>query len=208
MQAMLKGELTTTQYIEFLFNLYPIVLNFCPIMGFAIGHCADKNDDLRRYFYDHMFEEQGHEQLVLSDLRAFGVDSGLVLSRFPSAPVQAMLAFNYHGSAANPVCALGMIYVLEIMAFSYGGKVARSVSAAMNRDISQGFTFLDSHAELDEDHIIKLKNLFSIISNEATDKILLNSIKVNFYLFSNIISHKSDIHTSETLEVSNKVVGM
>ena len=208
MQAMLKGDLTTTQYIEFLFNLYPIVLNFCPIMGFAIGHCADKNDDLRRYFYDHMFEEQGHEQLVLSDLRAFGVDSGLVLSRFPSAPVQAMLAFNYHGSAANPVCALGMIYVLEIMAFSYGGKVARSVSAAMNRDISQGFTFLDSHAELDEDHIIKLKNLFSIISNEATDKILLNSIKVNFYLFSNIISHKSDIHTSETLEVSNKVVGM
>ena len=113
MQAMLKGELTTTQYIEFLFNLYPVVSNFCPIMGFAIGYCADKNDEVRRYFYDHMFEEQGHEQLVLSDLRSFGVDGSLVLSRFQSAPVQAMLAFNYHGAAANPVCALGMIYVLD-----------------------------------------------------------------------------------------------
>ena len=43
-------------------------------MGFAIGHCADRNEEVRRYFYDHMFEEQGHEQLMLNDLRAFGVD--------------------------------------------------------------------------------------------------------------------------------------
>ena len=208
MQAMLKGELTTTQYIEFLFNLYPVVSNFCPIMGFAIGYCADKNDEVRRYFYDHMFEEQGHEQLVLSDLRSFGVDGNLALSRFPSAPVQAMLAFNYHGAAANPVCVLGMIYVLEIMAFSYGGKVARSAAAAMNRDIAQGFTFLDSHAELDEDHIMKLKALFSAISNESNDKVLLNSIKVNFHLFGNIISHKSEVITNNNPGIASKVVGM
>lgn len=193
MQAMLKGEMTTTQYIEFLLNLYPIVSNFCPIMGFAVGHCADKNDQVRRYLYDHMFEEMGHEQLVLGDLRAFGVDVSLVPARFPSPPVQAMLGYNYHASESNPCCVLGMIYVLEIMAFIYGGKVARSVSDSMNRVISQGFTFLDSHAELDEDHIIKLKELFLEISHEGNDRILLNSIKVNFYLFKNIICHQMDV---------------
>ena len=117
-----------------------------------------------------------------------------------------MLAFNYHSSAAHPVCALGMIYVLEIMAFLYGGKVARTVSAAMNRDILHGFTFLDSHAELDEDHILKLKGLFSVISNEVNDEIILNNIRVNFYLFKNIIAHEPEITTDDILDISGQCI--
>lgn len=186
MQAMLSGVLGKEQYIGFLLNLYPIVSNFCPTMAFAAGHCADRYDVVRRYFYDHIFEEREHEQLVLNDLRTFDVDVSDVPSRIPSLPVQAMLAYNYHSASSNPVHVLGFIYVLEILAFLYGGKVAQSISAAMGRKVDEGFTFLDSHAQLDEDHTVKLKNLFMLL-HKTHDSVLLNSVETNFYLFKNII---------------------
>ena len=187
MQAMLSGALTKDQYIGFLMNLYPIVSNFCPTMAFAAGRCADRHDMVRRYLYDHIFEEREHEQLVLNDLRAFEVDVSGIPARVPELPVQAMIAYNYHHVLANPVHVLGMIYVLEVLAFLYGGRVAQSVAVSMGRKVDEGFSFLDSHAQLDEDHTAKLKTLF-VFLNETHNMSMLNSVEANFYLFKNIIS--------------------
>ena len=189
MQAMLSGQLTRDQYIGFLMNLYPVVSNFFPTMAFAAGLCADRYDVVRRYLYDHIFEEREHEHLVLNDLRAFDVDVSDIPARLPEFPVQAMLAYNYHHALANPVHVLGMIYVLEVLAFLYGGRVAQSISVSMGRKMDEGFTFLDSHAQLDEDHTEKLKTLF-VLLNKTHDTVLLNSVETNFYLFKNIISFK------------------
>ena len=57
----------------------------------------------------------------------------------------------------------------------------------MGRKLDEGFTFLDSHAQLDEDHTEKLKNLFMLL-NKTHDEVLLNSVETNFYLFKNILS--------------------
>ena len=156
-------------------------------MAFAAGLCADRYDVVRRYFYDHIFEEREHEHLVLNDLSTFDVDVSGIPSRIPSPPVQAMLAYNYHYALSNPVHVLGFIYVLEILAFLYGGRVAQSISVSMGRKLDEGFTFLDSHAQLDEDHTEKLKNLFMLL-NKTHDEVLLNSVETNFYLFKNILS--------------------
>ena len=189
MQAMLSGSLSKDQYIGFLLKLYPVVSNFCPMMACAAGWCADRYDIIRRYLYDHIFEERDHEHLVLNDLRAFDVDVSGVPSRMPESPVQAMLAYNYHYASTNPVHVLGMIYVLETLAFVYGGRIAQSVSASMGRKVDQGFNFLDSHAKLDEDHTEKLNHLFLML-DQTQHLILLNSISTNFYLFKNIIGFK------------------
>ena len=194
---MLSGELNREQYTAFLTNLYPIVSNFCPTMVFAAGLCADRYDVVRRYLYDHIFEEREHELLVLNDLSAFDVEVSDIPSRIPSPPVQAMLAYNYHYALSNPVYVLGFIYVLEILAFLYGGRVAHSVSTSMGRELDQGFTFLDSHAQLDEDHTVKLKNLFMSL-NKTHDDVLLNSVETNFYLFKNIIGFNGKDRAQDT----------
>ncbi len=198
MQAMLFGSLNKDQYIGFLLNLYPVVSHFCPTMAFAASLCADRYDVVRRYLYDHIFEEREHEHLVLNDLRTFDVDVSGIPSRIPEMPVQAMLAYNYHYTSQNPVHVLGVIYVLEVLACLYGGRVAQSISVSMGRKVNEGFTFLDSHAQLDEDHTAKLKNLF-VLLHKAHDAVLLNSVETNFWLFKNIISFKradwaQDIH--------------
>jgi pyrroloquinoline quinone (PQQ) biosynthesis protein C len=189
-QAMLAGSLAQQDYVKFLVVLYPIVSNFCPVMALAAGHAADKNQQIVNYLYDHIYEEKGHEQLVLNDLKSFEVDVTPIAELPVVPPVQAMLAFNYYSASyVHPVCVFGMMYVLEIMASVYGGRAARSLAANLNRNSMEGFSFLDSHADLDQDHVIKLRNLFQSFTDESSQAALLNSIKMNFYLFEKIMDY-------------------
>lgn len=189
-QAMLDGSLAQQDYVKFLVVLYPIVSNFCPLMALAAGHVADKNQMIVNYLYDHIFEEKGHEQLVLNDLISFEVDVTPIAELPAVPPVQAMLAFNYYSaSQVHPVCVFGMMYVLEIMASVYGGRVAHALAANLNRKSMEGFSFLDSHADLDQNHVTKLRNLFQSFTDESSQAALLNSIKMNFYLFEKIMNY-------------------
>lgn len=189
-QAMLTGSFDQQEYIKFLIVLYPIVSNFCPLMAIAAGHSADKNPKILNYLYNHIYEERGHEHLVLNDLKSFNVDISPIPELPAVPPVQAMLAFNYHSaSSVHPACVFGMMYVLEIMASVFGGRAARSLAATLNRQSMEGFSFLDSHGELDEDHVINLRELFMTITDPNVQEWLLNSIKMNFYLFEKIMEY-------------------
>ena len=193
MQAMLAGQVSQGAYADFLVRLYPIVSNFCPMMAAAIGVCADRLPELRRFLYEHVQEERGHENMVLNDLRAIGMaDAARVPRRRPVPPAQALLAFNYHGIATeHPGVVLGMVYVLEILSSLYGGKVAQALSRSMGLPLSSGFSFLDSHASLDEDHMAALRKL--LLHDDCTDahQCILNSIDVNFHLFTDLMAYGS-----------------
>lgn len=56
----------------------------------------------------------------------------------------------------------------------------------------EGFSFLDSHGDLDEDHVINLRELFKTITDPNVQEWLLNSIKMNFYLFEKIMDYQED----------------
>jgi hypothetical protein len=190
-QSMLNGSLDQQDYVKFLMVLYPIVSNFCPLMAIAVGHSAGKNQKIVNYLYEHIFEEKGHEHVVLSDLQSFEVDTSTIPDMPAIPPVQAMLAFNYYSASnVHPVCVFGMMYVLEIMASVYGGKAASSLASSLNRDPMNGFKFLSSHGDLDEDHVIQLHELFQTFTDEHTQACLLNSIKMNFYLFEKIMEYQ------------------
>jgi pyrroloquinoline quinone (PQQ) biosynthesis protein C len=193
MQEMLQGRLTREGYARFLMGLYPIVSNFCPMMAAAAGRCSDRLPAVRNYLYDHIKEEQGHEQMVLDDLAALDVDPHPIPSRRPFPPVQALLGFNYHAIASEGPCGvLGMVYVLEIASSVYGAKVAQSTSRNLSLPLSQGFTFLDSHAELDEDHMGELRKLFQSMEQADLQDTVLNSVQMNFYLFRDFVAYTSE----------------
>lgn len=206
MQAMLAGQVSQGAYADFLVRLYPVVSNFCPMMAAAIGVCADRLPELRRFLYEHVQEERGHEYMVMNDLRALGMaDAARVAQRRPVPPAQALMAFNYHGIATeHPATVLGMVYVLEILSSLYGGKVARALSRNMGLPLSSGFSFLDSHASLDEDHMAELRKL--LLHDDCTDahQCIVNSIDVNFHLFTDLMGYGSKRPTGAS---SQTVVG-
>ena len=188
-QDMLNGRMTEETYKAFLMDLYHIVWHFCPIMATAASRCPDGFIDVRYHLYHNIDEEKGHENMVLSDLEHFDVPASVVKTAMPSPSVQAMIAYNYHVSErVHPCCVLGMLYVLEIISSVYGGQVASSIANGLNKPLPDGFSFLESHASMDLDHMARLRELLQTIEDESVQKMVINSIHMNFYLFSQFLS--------------------
>jgi pyrroloquinoline quinone (PQQ) biosynthesis protein C len=188
--AMIHKGLTLAEYQAFLHDLYHIVLHFCPIMAAAAARCNGRLDNIREELRERIEEETGHEQWVLEDLAAVGGDVRAVTATPPSAPVQAMIGFNYNAAERiHPCSVLGMLYVLEVVASVYGGKVADSIARATGKDVTAGgFRFLSSHATMDADHMAKLNVLLRTIDDPAAQAAIIDSTRVNFHQFGQLFA--------------------
>jgi len=186
--AMMHKGLTLPEYQSFLRDLYHVVWHFCPIMAAAAARCGDNLRKVRYELYERIEEEKGHEEWVLEDLQAIGGDASHVGA--PSAPVQAMIGFNYYAAErVHPCSVLGMLYVLEVVASVYGGKVADSIARAIGRETAKGgFRFLSSHATMDADHMAQLNVLLRTIDDPAAQAAIIESTRVNFHQFGQLFS--------------------
>jgi pyrroloquinoline quinone (PQQ) biosynthesis protein C len=185
MHTMIHNGLTLSEYKAFLHDLYHIVWHFCPIMAAAAARCDDRYRDVRYELYERIEEEKGHETWVLDDLGVVGGDVAGAQANPPSAPVQAMIAFNYHGAErVHPCSVLGMLYMLEVVSSVYAGRVSDSIARAIGRDVDAGgFKFLSSHATMDVEHLAKLNLLVKKVVEPAAQDSIINSTRVNFYQF-------------------------
>ncbi len=188
--SMIHKGLTLPEYRAFLRDLYHIVWHFCPIMATAAARCDDRLRDIRYELYERIEEEKGHENWVLEDIGAVLGDAAGANAASPSAPVLAMIGFNYYAAErVHPCSVLGMLYVLEVVASVYGGKVADSIARAIGKDVTAGgFRFLSSHATMDADHMAKLNVLLKTIDDPAAQAAVIESTRVNFHQFGQLFS--------------------
>ena len=187
--SMIHKGLTLAEYRAFLRDLYHIVWHFCPIMATAAARCGDNLRNIRYDLYERIDEEKGHEDWVLEDIAAMGGDVTAHIAA-PSAPVQAMIGYNYYAAErVHPCSVLGMLYVLEVVASVYGGKAADSIARAIGRDAGKGgFRFLSSHATMDADHFAQLNVLLKTIDDPAAQAAVISSTQVNFHQFGQLFS--------------------
>jgi pyrroloquinoline quinone (PQQ) biosynthesis protein C len=189
-RSMINRGLTLDEYRSLLHNLYHIVWHFCPVMAAAAARCDDRFKQVRYDLYDRIQEEKGHDAWVLEDIEALGGDVRETREGLPSAPAQAMIAFNYYAAErVHPCSVLGMLYMLEVVSSVYGGKVAEAIARALGREVDGGgFKFLSSHASLDLDHMAKLNRLVKTIGDSAAQNAIVNSTRVNFHQFGQLFS--------------------
>lgn len=182
---MIHHGLKLEEYRAFLHDLYHVVWHFCPVMAAAAARCGDEFRDVRYELYERIEEEKGHEAWVLEDVEAVGGDVAHVRTNPPSAPVQALIGFNYYGAErVHPCSVLGMLYMLEVVSSVYGGRVSDSIARAIGRDVNAGgFKFLSSHATMDVDHMAKLNKLVKTIADPGAQRAILNTTRINFYQF-------------------------
>lgn len=189
LQAMLGGTYSKAAYVEFLVQLYPIVSNFCPLMAAAAGRCADRYTTLRQFLYQHIEHEKGHEAMVINDLEQLGCQYSDLPNIHSGPAARAMLAYNYHViDRIDPHYVIGMVYVLELMSAGYASKVAQSISRAIDQPITRGFSFLDSHGTLDDDHIANVSELIQSLESKDLVEKIVDSVDMNFYLLRQLIS--------------------
>jgi pyrroloquinoline quinone (PQQ) biosynthesis protein C len=185
MHAMIHHGLTLAEYRAFLHDIYHVVWHFCPVMACAAGRMDDRFRDIRYDLYQRIEEEKGHESWVLEDIEAVGGDLARARTGQPSAPVQAMIAYNYHAAErVHPCSVLGMLYMLEVVSSVYAGRVSDSIARAIGRDVNAGgFRFLSSHATMDVDHLARLNVLVKTVADPAAQESIINSTRVNFFQF-------------------------
>ncbi|HXU40807.1 MAG TPA: iron-containing redox enzyme family protein [Burkholderiales bacterium] len=183
--SMIHHGLTLAEYRAFLHDLYHVVWHFCPVMAAAAARCDDRFRDVRYELYERIQEEKGHEAWVLEDIEAIGGDVASARSGAPSAPVQAMIGFNYYSAErVHPCSVLGMLYMLEVVSSVYGGRVSDAIARALGRSVDGGgFKFLSSHATMDQDHMASLNRLVKTIADPEAQQAVINSTRVNFVQF-------------------------
>lgn len=180
---MIHKGLSKEEYRDFLLDLYPIVWHFCPIMASAASRCGDDYRAVRLHLYASIDDEKGHEQWILDDLRAIGTDPEVATRRYPCEPVQAFIGCNYYfPEHVHPATVIGMLYALEVVSSVYGGRVADSIARSLEMKGPQGFTFLQSHASMDVDHMARLNQLIKGISDPKVQDGIVHVTRVNFFL--------------------------
>jgi pyrroloquinoline quinone (PQQ) biosynthesis protein C len=151
-QDALGGQLRLPQYVAFLTQAYHHVKHTVPLLMACGGRLPSRLNWLRDAIAEYIKEECGHDEWILSDINACGVDATRVRLGKPGVEAEVMVAYAYHQiDRVNPVGFFGMVHVLE----GTSQAVASNAAAAMQRALQlpeKAFTYLVSHGSLDVEH--------------------------------------------------------
>ncbi|WP_119292884.1 TenA family transcriptional regulator [Azohydromonas sediminis] len=187
MDAVARG-MSVERYRQFLLELYHVVWHFNPVCAAAASRLDDGLRDVRYFLYDHMHEEQGHEQWVLNDLDAVGVPEAQARAHAPSPWTLGLVGYNYWAAERrHPASALGMLYALEVIASVYGGPFASAIQESLLLDGQRGVSFVASHATMDAQHMAALREVLNAVRDEAARESIVESTQVNFHHFTGLV---------------------
>jgi len=187
MDAVANG-MSLERYRKLLLELYHVVWHFNPVSAAAASRMGDEHRAVRYFLYEHMHEEKGHEEWVLNDLQAMGVEPAITLAHAAQPFTLALNGYNYWAAdRKHPCSVLGMLYALEVIASVYGGPFANALKERLFLDGERGVSFINSHATLDAEHMAELREILNLLEDDASRDAVVESVHVNFHHFTRIL---------------------
>jgi pyrroloquinoline quinone (PQQ) biosynthesis protein C len=172
------------RYRKLLLELYHVVWHFNPVCAAAASRIEDSHRQIRYHLYEHMHEESGHEEWVMNDLEAVGVQRSDTLAHQPSPFTLALNGYNYWAAdRRHPCSVLGMLYALEVIASVYGGPFASAIKESLLLEGEQGISFIGSHATMDAQHMAELRKVLDTVRDKAARDAVVESVLMNFHHF-------------------------
>jgi Iron-containing redox enzyme len=87
----------------------------------------------------------------------------------------------------HPCSVLGMMYTLEVIASVYGGPFASAIREAPLLEGDAGVSFIASHASLDAQHMVKLRQVLNQVQGDEARAAVAESVRVNFHHFTRMV---------------------
>ena len=185
-QYALKGEITRHQYLAFLKEAYHHVKHTVPLLRACESQASHDYEWLKKGMAHYIEDEMGHEEWILSDIKAAGGMSEEVRHSEPSLATELMVADAYYQiHQINPIGLLGMVFVLEGTSIA----IATNAAEAMQKSLqlpNEAFTYLTSHGSLDLTHIEFFKSLVNQLTKEEDQKLVIQCAKKFYFLYGNI----------------------
>jgi pyrroloquinoline quinone (PQQ) biosynthesis protein C len=185
-QAALAGAVTRDQYVAFLTEAYHHVRHTVPLLMICAARLPERLEWLRRAAVEYIEEEIGHDEWILQDIAACGVDAEAVRRSAPGIATDVMVGYAFDTvQRRNPLGFFGMAHVLEGTSVALATKAASALQAALSLP-QEAFTYLSSHGALDIEHTATFVQLMNRLEDSDDRADVIRAAKTFFRLYGDI----------------------
>lgn len=185
-QDALQGKVIRSQYIAFLAQAYHHVKHTVPLLMACGSRLDARHEWLREAIAEYIEEEVGHQEWILSDIRACGGDAEAVRAAAPHASTELMVAYAYHQvDRGNPVGFFGMVHVLEGTSTALATHAADTLRSALALP-PEAFSYLSSHGSLDIEHVAFFAGLMNRLDDPADQQAVIHMARMMYGLYGNV----------------------
>jgi pyrroloquinoline quinone (PQQ) biosynthesis protein C len=185
-RAGAMGQVSLQAYIAFLTEAYHHVRHTTPLLMSCGGRLSGKYEWLRTAVAEYIEEEVGHQEWILSDIKACGIDAEAVRNGTPRVATELMVAYAYDTIArVNPVGFFGMVLVLEGTSVALATHAGHSIQKSLGLG-PDAFSYLTSHGSLDVGHVDFYESLINRIEDPADQACLTHAARMFYKLYGDI----------------------
>lgn len=176
----LAGRVALDEYRAFLREAYHHVKHTVPLLMACGARLPQRLEWLREAVAEYIDEECGHQEWILDDLHACGIDRDSVRYGTPHASTELMVAYAYDTiTRGNPVGFFGMVLVLEGSSTALALAAADALQQHLGLDAG-ALRYLRSHGELDQQHMGFFEGLMNRLDG-AADQAAVVHAATRFY---------------------------
>lgn len=181
-----------TEYQAFLTEAYHHVKHTVPLLMAVGSRLSSSQEYYREAIAEYIEEELGHQEWVLNDIAATGLDKELVRHGKPTLATELMVAYAYDTvMRGNPLAFFGMVLVLEGTSVNLATGAADIIQQHLSLP-NKAFSYLRSHGSLDIEHMGFFEKLMNTIDQPADQTAIVHAAQVFYQLYGNIFRSISD----------------
>jgi pyrroloquinoline quinone (PQQ) biosynthesis protein C len=185
-QGCLRGEVSTPSYVAFLTEAYHHVRHTVPLLQSCQAALPARHEWLRGALDDYISEEQGHDEWILDDIRACGVDAEAVRNGQSGHAAEVMVAYAYDAIARrNPLGFFGMVHVLEGTSVNLALIAADRIQQPLGLP-DAAFSYLRSHGTLDREHTAHFAQLMDRIADPQDQADIVHAARAFYRLYGDV----------------------
>ncbi len=185
-RCMAEGRFSLSEYVEFLTQAYHHVKHTVPLLMAVGSRLPTEKENYREAIAEYIQEELGHQEWILNDIAACGVDKDSVRVGQPNVATELMVAYAYDTVMRNnPMAFFGMVFVLEGTSINLASTAADIIQKHLKLP-NKAFSYLRSHGSLDQEHMVFFAKLMNGVTEEADKRDIRHAAKIFYRLYGNI----------------------
>jgi pyrroloquinoline quinone (PQQ) biosynthesis protein C len=185
-QSALAARIDRDDYVAFLTQAYHHVRHTVPLLMACGARLPARLEWLRTAVGEYIEEEMGHQEWILDDIAACGVDREQAEQSMPSVATELMVSYAYDTIArGNPVGFFGMVLVLEGTSVALATRAAESIETSLGLP-RNAFSYLRSHGDLDIEHVGFFEGLMDKLEDPDDQRAVVHSAKRFYKLYGDI----------------------
>ena len=180
------GDISLAAYQAFLTQAYHHVKHTTPLLMACGSRIPHTKEWLRNALAEYIEEELGHQEWILNDIAATGLDADTVRYGKPHYTTELMVSYAYDTiMRVNPVGFFGMVLVLEGTSVAMATHAAEKLKVNLNLPDS-AFSYLSSHGSLDIEHMGFYESLMNKVTDSDDQKAIIHAANMFYRLYGDI----------------------